>query len=189
MNRVLVGSVAALLLIVVVGGCAAPADDTAPAGPPTSPAPAAAAAPPQFAKIDPCRLLTAAQQNEFDIFRPSGPQYETGGSYCGWGSYDINVNGNWVAKLQFGQPFPANLSTPGPTRKLQISGYQVLEGSNPSFTPTTSCVQYVNVAPNNTLIASYDAGKLAGVDHQMACATATRFSTMLIGNLNALLGH
>jgi hypothetical protein len=190
-NYATAGLVAALLLTLT--GCAMPAAHPVPSAPPASPSAAPQPAEPAqltFDKVNPCQLLTADQLTTLDAVEvPSSPTHEPGDNYCGWGSNKIEVNASWIAELVFGQPFPTTLDSPGPERTLQIEGYTVLEGSNPNSTPKTSCIQFINIAPNQTLQTSYVADGTSGVNHQKACESATQFSTMLINNLHALTGH
>lgn len=198
MNRTTAALTAATILL-TVGACAAPTghpiqnNPTATSTPaqPSNPPQAAPPAPVPFDKINPCQLLTAEQRNTLDVFKvPSDPLYETGGSRCGWGSNSTAVFGSWIARLAFDQPFPTTLDSPVPVQHLQIEGYPALQGSSSTSSPDASCVQVIDIAPNQTLMISYAIdGTIAGLNHQKACENATRFSTMVIHNLRALTGH
>jgi Protein of unknown function (DUF3558) len=198
MNRT-TAALAAATILLTMSACAAPTGHPIQNNPTATSIPAQPSDPPQaaqpahvpFDKINPCQLLTTDQQNTLDVFKvPSDPLYETGGSRCGWGSNSTAVNGVWIARLAFDQPFPTTLDSPAPVQRVQIDSYPVLEGSNSASTPDASCVQVINIAPNQTLLISYDLyGTIAGLNHRKACENATQFSTMVIDNLRALTGH
>jgi hypothetical protein len=198
MNRT-TAALAAATILLTMSACAAPIGHPAQNTPtpvstaaqPSNPPQAAPPAPVPFDKINPCQLLTTDQQNTLDVFEiSSNPLYETGGSRCGWGSNSTAVDGTWIARLAFDQPFPTTLDSPAPVQHLQIESYPALEGSSSASTPDVSCVQVINIAPNQTLLISYAiSGTIAGLNHQKACENATQFSTMVIDNLRALTGH
>ena len=165
--------------LLILTGCAAP---TAP--------PVAELGQLQFNKLDPCQLLTTEQQHALGASQVRPANYEPGGSNCAWASDNSEAGDGWAANLEYGQPFPTTLGTTVPTRSFQLAGFSVLEGANPSFKPNTSCFQTIRIAPNQTLVASYDVVLAnAAVDHQKICEINTQFSKMLIDNLRALAGR
>jgi hypothetical protein len=197
MNRT-TAALTATTILLMMSACAAPiagnhntpAATSTPARPSIPPQAAQPAQVP-FNKVNPCQLLTTDQLNTLDAYKVlSYPQQEPGDSTCAWSSNKTAVNGSWIADLTFDQPFPTTLDSPAPVQHLQIEGYPVLEGSNSSSTPDASCVQVIDIAPNQTLMASYViGGTIAGLNHRKACENATQFSTMVINNLRALTGH
>lgn len=184
-----------VLALVTLAGCATPSSPKV-TPPPTSASvsPSADAQQPGAAlsnKINPCSLLTSSQQENLAVYTlRKYPTYDPDESQCGWTSTAVNNDASWIAKLQFGQPFPTTLESPAPTQRLRVDGYTALQGSNPNFTPDSSCVQFISVGPNLTLVSSYVTSSTAGsTDRQQTCAAATRFSEMLIKNLRAQTGR
>jgi Protein of unknown function (DUF3558) len=189
-----------LTLLLGVAGCGLP-HRPVPAAPSAAPPPAESAAPtssrlpPRPAElrldgVDPCALLTTAEQaklgvhqvysaNDADQFRSLGCQWDNG----------LGPPDNaWVARAIVKQGADYALDNQAPVQVVQIDGYSAVQTSSPYQNPNRQCIQVIDVAQGESLWVQYDdrIGTYPGINHEVACQQARKAAELMIHNLRTL---
>ena len=189
------GLVAVLAALVLLAGCGAKPPASTPSAPPPGTA-APSPLPPRPAQlrldgVDPCRLLTPAQQDRLgiellsvqgaDAFNGTGKDCQwahTGNPHDGYGaSTDLRRGADYALRSQTG------------TQITQVDGYGAVTTTGGTADPATNCVVLIDVAPGQSLWALYDDSfhDQPNLTHEVSCQKAITAGQMMLGNLRALV--
>jgi len=189
----------AVIPIVMLGlaGCAAPQPppQNEPSIPPLAPTtPTNTSFPPRPANlrldgIDPCSLITPTQLKQLDARQVNVNKNPAPGVIaCGWGGNGFRLN-NWIGQLILDRGITPTINSVAPVQTVQIDGFTALQGSSPIDDGKTDCDQLFDIADGQSLLIGYgdiDLSKNGSNEHDTACRTLTKFSTMVIKNLRTM---
>ena len=189
----LVGLAGAALLCALTGCGAPPGAPPSPAAPSESAAPTSSPFPPRPADlhlegVDPCALLTTAEQGGLGVHlsgrdqEPSGP----GTVSCTWFT-DASPPRSWSILTAVNGGAPTSINSPAPTRIVQINNFGATEGALALGSADGSCIQLIDIAQGQNLQVAYNTfdNPIPGMNHQVACQMATRVSQYAIQNLRS----
>jgi hypothetical protein len=191
--RLFTGLLAALTVLGLVGcgGAAAPA-----AAPPDSAvAPARPALPPRPVElrldgVDPCALLTDAQQKQLGVGGGSavGVEASSGplrGPSCTWDNFPKRPSNGYFGRavLTSGAEFGL-----GSEPLRTVDGFAATTAGSTGTDPAYYCNMLVDVAPGQALGAQYDnnAHDYPGMNHQLACDKAQQLASAMLTTLRAI---
>ena len=183
-------------MLVGVAGCGV---GSPPAVPPSvAPAVPPAARPPfpprptelKLDAVDPCSLLTAAQQAQLEVKQVGREDNsdELGSAACQWDNNGGKPDNGWVARLIVKRGADYALTSSTGTQVVQVDGFSAVQTTSPYGDPKTHCILLVDVAQGESLWAEYDniAGDYPGINHQVACQLTQRAAEFMVQNLRVL---
>jgi hypothetical protein len=187
----------AALLLLGLTGCgsggspSAPGSTSAPAAPP----PSASPFPPRPAElkldgVDPCALLTAAQQGQLGVQKvgQDNDSDDLGSAACQWGNNGGKPDNRWLARLIVKRGADYGTGSTTGIQIVQVEGFSAVQTSSPYGDPRTHCIVLVDVAQGQSLWAEYDniAGDYPGINHDVACQLDRKAAELMVQNLRAL---
>ncbi|HEY0575324.1 MAG TPA: DUF3558 domain-containing protein [Pseudonocardia sp.] len=195
-TRRLAASASAVLLIAIAGcGPAArpaesvPAPD-APASPQTT-----SPLPPRPAElkldgVDPCALLTAAQQSQLGVEQAGRDDSsdELASRACQWDNNGGKPDNGWVVRLIVKRGADYALGSTSGVQVVQVDGFSAVQTAAPYQDPKANCVLVVDVAQGQSLGVQYLnlAGDYPGISHEVACQLDRRAAEFMVQNLRVL---
>jgi len=183
-----------VVLLVALGGCSSPAPPASGAAPPSAAPPQTSQVAPPFPAltdelrldgVDPCSLLTPAQET---ILRMSSgknldgdPQQRT----CDWASTQPSIEDSWQVYLYRHGQNPVDESR-APIRLVPVEHFTAQAIEVP-VVPSTNCYLNINVAQEQFLAVAYltHADHQSGITFQQACDQAVQVATMMIATLRS----
>jgi hypothetical protein len=185
---------AVLVLMVAVSGCG-----SSPTAASTAPSPSVAAPRSPFPsrpaelrlnEVDPCTLLTTAQQGQLGVeqLSLSAEVFDVDGKDCGWGNTHGPREGYGASTdLRRGADYALASSTG--TQVVQVDGYGAVATTGGTADPAVNCVLLIDVAAGQSLWAAYDDSNhdKPGLTHEIACQKAMTAARMMLGNLRTLV--
>jgi hypothetical protein len=183
-------------LLVGLAGCGnkstpPPPGLAAPAAPPATSAPL----PPRPVElkldgIDPCSLLTAAEQGQLGVKQVGRDDNsdELGSAACQWGNNGGRPDNLWLARLIVKRGADYALGSTSGVRVVQVDDFTAVQTAAPYQDPKTNCVVVVDVAPAQSLGVQYAnfAGDYPGISHDVACQLDRRAAEFMVQNLRVL---
>jgi hypothetical protein len=193
MNRFAAVSIA-LLALVGSASCSDGSPSTpsqpAPESPPSSASPfAARPAELKLDAVDPCALLTGAQQGQLGV--PTGKRFdnsdEFGSTACQWANH-AKPDNRWLARLIVKRGADYALGSTTGVQVVQIGGFSAVQTAAPYQDPNTNCVLVVDIAQGQSLGVQYGnaAGDYPGINHDVACQLDRKAAELMVQNLRAL---
>ncbi|MDT7585481.1 MAG: hypothetical protein QOE32_3031 [Pseudonocardiales bacterium] len=174
-----------------------PGNSSAPTSPqPTPTAPSTSALPPRPAalhldEVDPCALLTAAQVNQLGTAtgRSSANDDGPGSRACIWSNFPKRPDNDWSANTILEHGADYYLASTTASEIVQVAGFPAVQTSSDFQDPNKQCVLLIDVAPGQTLQATYQNshGDRPGISHQVACQQATKAAELMVANLRNLV--
>ena len=195
MNAAGLAALLGAVLVFGAAGCApASAPPPAPGPPPASAAPTSSPFPPRPTElrlngVDPCQLLTSADQDQLDV-KNVGQHNDAdrfGSLDCLWanhGTPDIS----WLARAIVKQGADYALGNTAPVQVVQVGGFSAVQTSSPYHDANTQCILVINVAQGQSLWVQFDnlQGDFPGINHQVACQQASKAAELMLRNLRGL---
>lgn len=193
---------AALLVLTGLGltSCgpapAAPVETGTPVAPPprsTALAPSPLPARPaelRLDNIDPCSLLTSAQEDQLSLpFGSRDPEPEEfGATNCAWSS-SIGPGNTWIIRTIPKQGTEYYLGAGTGYEMIKIGDFAAVQ-SAPDNAPNPDwvCINHIDVAAGQSLSIVYSnlLGDLPGINHTVACQQAAKVGEMAVANLRKL---
>jgi hypothetical protein len=185
------------MLLLGLAGCSSGGSSPAPTGTaaPVAPPPSTSPFPPRPAElkldgVDPCALLTAAQQGQLGVEQvgQDNNSDDLGSVACQWGNNGGKPDNRWLARLivKRGADY-ASASTTG-SQIVQVDGFAAVQTTSPYGDPKTHCILLVDVAQGQSLWTEYDniAGDYPGINHDVACQLDRKAAELMVQNLRAL---
>ncbi|WP_425572243.1 DUF3558 domain-containing protein [Pseudonocardia eucalypti] len=175
-----------------MAGCSSgPAPEAPPASPPMAPLlpPRPGSLP--LDTVDPCALLSPAQVAQLGTAPPKKTEAtnQPGRYHCTWSNLPAEPEDSWIAstELDHGAEYFLNSRT----RITAVAGFPAVEAYSGLGRPDDNCMLLVDVAPGQSLKASYIVSEAShpGITHQYACQQATRVAEMMVSNLRTLVGN
>lgn len=187
----------AAVLVLGLAGCGTGESQTAPNSTtvPTAPPPSTSPFPPRPAElkldgIDPCALLTAAQQGQLGVERvgQDNNSDELGSAACLWGNNGGEPDNRWLARLIVKRGADYALGSSTGVQVLQVGGFSAVQTAAPYQDAKTNCVIVVDVAQGQSLGVQYSniAGDYPGINHDVACQLDRKAAELMVQNLRAL---
>jgi hypothetical protein len=140
--------------------------------------------------VDPCALLTSAQQGQLGVGQLylSAEAFDVDGKDCGWG----NTHGpreTYRASTDLRRGAEYALGSATGTQVVQVDGFGAVASTGGSADPAVNCVLLIDVAPGQSLWASYDDSNhdKPGLTHEIACQKAMSAARMMLAKLRALV--
>lgn len=166
-------------------------------GPPAVPsqsAPARPSLPPRPVElrldgVDPCALVTAAQRTRLGVNQGQPARgsnsSELRGDSCVWSNIPASPDNVWSGRLVLGQGAEYAL---GREPLRTVDGFAATTTGSTGSDPAYYCLMLVDVAPGQSLIASYDNGArdYPGMNHQLACDKAQRLASDMLSTLRSI---
>jgi hypothetical protein len=172
------------------GSTAAPSGTTAPAAPPPSSSLSPRSAELKLDGVDPCALLTAAQQGQLGVEQvgQANNSDELGSAACQWGNNGAKPDNRWLARLIVKRGADYALGSTTGVQVVQIGGFSAVQTAAPYQDPNTNCVLVVDVAQGQSLGVQYGnaAGDYPGINHDVACQLDRKAAELMVQNLRAL---
>jgi hypothetical protein len=192
-------ALAVLVTLLDLAGCASPQSrQPAPViepGSPMLPGETSSPFPPRPAElridgINPCNLLTPNQTTSLrvSVFEGYPKPVAPGVMQCSWIGNGFTLK-NWIAQLISNRGITPTISSAAAVQTIQIDGFTTLQGSSPLSDGKSDCVQLIDIAQGQSLLASYNDPELTkdGIDHhQLTCEMDSKFSTEVIQNLRTM---
>jgi hypothetical protein len=184
-------AVLTILGLVGCGGAAAPA--TAPPESVAAPARPALPARPvelRLEGVDPCSLLTDAQQKQLGVRGGTAVGIEASsgplrGPSCSWDNFPQRPSNGYFGRavLTQGAEFSLGLE---PLRT--VDGFAATTAGSTGSDSAYLCGILVDVAPGQSLFAQYDnnAKDYSGMNHQLACDKAQQLASAMLTTLRAI---
>jgi hypothetical protein len=184
-------------LVFGAAGCAPASPPPAAPSPPPSPAPTSSPFPPRPAElrldgVDPCALLTSAEQTKLGVEQvgkiDDADQFRS--LVCQWGNPGGIVPENaWIARAIVKQGADYALGNTAPVQVVQVGGFSAVQTSSPYQNANTECILAIDVAQGEHLRVEYDnrAGDFPGINHQVACQQASKAAELMLQNLRGLV--
>ncbi|HEY0575761.1 MAG TPA: DUF3558 domain-containing protein [Pseudonocardia sp.] len=190
--RSVAGLITGVVLLAVAGCGGSPAPRRS--APSMSQAPVSPALPPRPVElrldgIDPCSLLTAAQRSQLGVNQGQpGHGSESSplkGASCVWSNLPASPDNAWSGRLVLGQGADYALGLE-PLRT--VNGFAATTTGSAGSDPTFYCGMLVDVAPGQSLLASYDNGAkdYPGMNHQLACDKAQQLASDMLSTLRSI---
>jgi len=191
--RCVAGPLGAVLLV-GLAGCAteAPApSQVAPGAPPATDSPfPARPAELKLDAVDPCSLLTAAQQSQLGIqhVQRDDNSDELGSAACLWDNSGGSPDNSWVARLIVKRGADYALGSTTGVQIVQVSGFTAVQTAAPYQDSKINCVLVVDVAQGQSLGVQYlnTRGNYPGISHDVACQLDRRAAEFMVQNLRVL---
>jgi hypothetical protein len=185
------------VLLLGLAGCGSGGSPTAPdvTTTPAAPPPSKWPFPPRPAElkldgVDPCALLTAAQQGQLGVEQvgQDNNSDELGSAACQWGNNGAKPDNRWLARLIVKRGADYALGSTTGVQVVQIGGYSAVQTAAPYQDPNTNCVLVVDVAQGQSLGVQYGnaAGDYPGINHDVACQLDRKAAELMVQNLRAL---
>ena len=182
----------AVLALAGAAGCdatpaAAPAESAAaPARPVLPPRPLEL----RLDGIEPCSLLTEAQAGRLgvnsgtaaDASASSGPLR---GPSCLWSNFPNSPDASFLSRAVLTQGAELGL---GREPLRTVDGFAATTEGSIGTDPSHYCLMLVDVAPGQSLSASYENGRkdYPGMNHQLACDKAQQLASAMLTTLRAI---
>jgi hypothetical protein len=140
--------------------------------------------------VDPCTLLTTAQQSQLGVeqLSLSAEVFDVDGKDCGWGNTHGPREGYGASTdLRRGADYALDSNTGA--QVVQVDGFGAVTTTGGTADPAVNCVLLIDVAPGQSLWASYDDSNhdKPGLTHEIACQKAMSAAQMMLGNLRTLV--
>jgi hypothetical protein len=188
---------AAAVLLFGLAGCGSAGAPATSGGTPTPAAPPPSTSPlpsrPAELKldgVDPCALLTAAQQAQLGVEQvgQDNNSDELGSAACLWGNNGGKPDNRWLARLIVKRGADYALGSTTGVQIVQIGGFSAVETAAPYQDAKTNCVIVVDVAQGQSLGVQYSniAGDYPGISHDVSCQLDRRAAELMVQNLRAL---
>ncbi|HEY4007537.1 MAG TPA: DUF3558 domain-containing protein [Pseudonocardia sp.] len=171
-----------------------PSASAPPAPPaPEAPAPTSSPFPPRPAElrindVDPCSLLTPAEQEALGVERTPRDEQTPGSgtASCSWIT-DESPSRAWSIRTAVNRGAPGTVNSPGPTQIVQVENFGAIQRLAHGSV-NGSCSQFIDIAQGQFMQVSYDTFDypIAGMNYQVACQMTSKVSQYAIQNLRAL---
>ncbi|MGQ0482492.1 MAG: DUF3558 family protein [Pseudonocardia sp.] len=114
---------------------------------------------------------------------PAEPGVQFPGADCIWGGADPDYG--WLGRFAPGQGVETALN--GAERVVGVQGFSAIQVSPRFVSPSTHCGLYVDIAPGQTLLATFDnaSGDDPTMTHEKACQQAARLASEMIKTARA----
>jgi hypothetical protein len=196
-SRVRLAALAGAALVFGIAGCAPAQPPPAALSPPPSAAPTSSPFPPRPAElrldgIDPCALLTSAEQTKLDVqFTGKVDDADQFHSLvCRWANLGGGTPDNaWIARAIVKQGADYALRSAAPAQVVQVGGFSAVQTSSPYFDAKTQCILAIDVAQGESLRVQYNnlQGDYPGITHEVACQQASKAAELMLQNLRGLV--
>jgi len=185
------------LLLLGLAGCGSESPQAGPASTAATvaPTPSTSALPARPTElkldgVDPCALLTAAQQKQLGIEHAQRDDNsdELGSAACLWDNSGGNPDNSWVARMIVKRGADYALASTSAVQVVQVAGFSAVQTAAPYQDPSTNCVIVVDVAQGQSLGVQYlnSRGNYPGINHDVACQLDRRAAELMVQNLRAL---
>lgn len=189
------GSLGAVLLV-GLAGCATQVSPPAPSPvAPVAPPATSSPFPPRPAElkldaVDPCSLLTAAQQSQLGIqhVQRDDNSDELGSAACLWDNSGGSPDNSWVARLIVKRGADYALGSTTGVQVVQVDGFTAVQTATPYQESKINCVLVIDVAHRQSLGVQYlnTRGNYPGISHDVACQLDRKAAEFMVQNLRGL---
>jgi Protein of unknown function (DUF3558) len=139
--------------------------------------------------VDPCSLVTMAQRSQLGVNQGQAARGSESsalrGSSCVWSNIPDSPDNAWSGRLVLGQGAEYAL---GREPLRTVDGFAATTTGSMGSDPAYYCLMLVDVAPGQSLVASYDNGSkdYPGMNHQLACDKAQQLAADMLSTLRTM---
>ena len=139
--------------------------------------------------VDPCLLLSSAQRSKLSVNLGQPARSATSsplqGDSCTWSNLPASPDNAYLGRVVLGQGAEYALGRE-PVRT--VDGFAATTTGSTGSDPAYYCLMLVDVAPGQSLLASYDNGArdYPGMNHQLACDKAQQLASDMLSTLRSI---